>query len=444
MSFLVWMAVLGTLLLILALAAAYLRWLPVTTSLVYLLFGLIIGPLGLGLWRENLASISGWFEHLTETAILISLLIGGLKLRLPFRNPAWWLAGVLAGPLLALTIVLCALFGHYVLGLPMITALLVAAILSPTDPVLASLVQVSGAHDEDRLRFGLSGEAGLNDGVAFAFVTGALSLFGESPTTFGDWLLGPILWSIGSALALGFVLGHQVGRLVIRLRARHADTAASANVFLGMALIALSYVGAELLQAWGFLATFAAGVGLRHAEIRSSGGSAIPAEEKAVFKTAPSDDGQPISIDYGDDAREHRQIAGGALIIELLSFGNLVERALEVLLVTILGAILYSHWSWQGVWIALFLFGLARPLSCALLLPGFRLDRQQRLLLGWFGIRGIGSLYYLSYASNHGLTAPLAEQTADLVITCLALSILLHGLTTQPLLDRYERRRQAA
>lgn len=438
MSFLLWMAVLGCLLLLLALASAYLRWLPVTTSLVYLCFGLGIGPLGLGLWEQRFSDITSWLEHLTEIAVLISLFIGGLKLRLPFSHPAWKTACMLAGPVLILTIGISTLFCSELLGLGLATALLISAILSPTDPVLASLVQVSHARDADQVRFGLSGEAGMNDGIAFAFVTGALILFEVEEGSVGSWFLGSIVWAVPASLLLGFFMGKLVGMAAIRIRVLHADTAVSANVFLGMALVALSYVGTELIHGWGFLAAFAAGVGLRHAEIRTSGESATPAEEETVLTAGLSDDGQPLSVEFGQDRSQHSKVAAGTLIVDILSFGNLLERSLEVLLVTILGALLYTHWDWRGVWIALALFFLIRPLCCALLLPPFREHRVQRALVGWFGIRGIGSLYYLSFSVNRGLDPGAVHEVVSIVLTVVALSILCHGLSTQTLLGWYE------
>ena len=146
MSFSLWLLVLGTLLLILALASAYLRLLPISSSVLYLTFGLAIGPLGLKLWQQGLGPISGWLEHLAGAAVLVSLFIGGLKLRLPLRSPEWRAAWLLAGPVLVGTILGLTLVGHFGLGLDWGLALLVAAILSPTDPVLASLVPVSYTH----------------------------------------------------------------------------------------------------------------------------------------------------------------------------------------------------------------------------------------------------------------------------------------------------------
>ncbi|MEK1904501.1 MAG: sodium:proton antiporter [Pseudomonas sp.] len=446
MSFSMWLLVLGSLLLILGLASAYLRLLPVTTSALYLLFGFAIGPLGLGIWQQDLADVASWLEHLTEAAVLLSLFIGGLKLRLPLRAVEWRAAWLLAGPVLVGTIIGLTLLGHYLLGLDWGVALLVAAILSPTDPVLASLVQVSHASDEDPLRYAISGEAGLNDGIAFPFVIAGLLVIGfehqwpahPAQETF-DWLLHYVLWAIPAGLLLGYSLGHGVGRLVIHLRARQTDTSISANDFLALALIALSYVGAESIEGLGFLATFAAGLGLRHAEVAASQGHDEPAETRA-HSAAPREEGQVHAIvEFGEDKAEHPKVAAGALMMDILSFGGLLERILEVLLVTLLGALLYQHWDWRAVPLGLGLFCVVRPLMALLLIGGTLISPKQRLLLGWFGVRGIGSLYYLSYALNQDLAAGVASTTSDLVLSVVAMSIVLHGLTTQPLLDRYER-----
>ncbi|MNQ42649.1 potassium/proton antiporter [compost metagenome] len=445
MSFILWMLVLGSILLILALASAYLRLLPVSTSAFYLLFGLAIGPLGLGLWDDELGGVSQWLERLVEVTVLISLFIGGLRLRLPFRAPEWRAACLLAGPVLVGTILGLALFAHYALGLDWGLALLLAAILSPTDPVLASLIQVSHAGDTDPMRFALSGEAGLNDGIAFPFVLAGLLLMAyqgpaEVPLREGlEWFMRYVLWAIPAGLALGFLLGRGVGQLVIHLRARHTDTTVSPNDFLALALIAMSYVGAESIGGWGFLSTFAAGLGLRQAEVATSGHEQAPAEDTASGGERREASHSQAIIDFGADEGQHRQVAAGALMVDILAFGNLLERTLEVLLVTILGALLYAHWDWRALTLALGLFVLVRPVMVMALLGGRLLAPSQRMLVGWFGIRGIGSLYYLCHALNLGLDGKAAALASDLVISVVALSILLHGLTIQPLLERYQR-----
>jgi NhaP-type Na+/H+ or K+/H+ antiporter len=444
MTFLQWMAILGTLLLILALASAYLRWLPVTTSVAYLLFGIAIGPLGLGLWKVDFREIAVWMEHLTEVAVLVSLFVGGLKLRLPLRDPAWLGAYALAGPVMLACIAGVALFGHYLLGLDLGLALLLGAMLAPTDPVLASLVQVSHAKDLDRVRYALSGEAGFNDGVAFPFVMLAL-LYIQHDRQFGGWVSGwaahDLLWAIPAGLLVGYLLGHAVGRLAIYLRARHVDTSMSANDFLALALIALSYVCAELVGGLGFVATFTAGVGLRHAEILSFGRTR-PLEDFAQHSgpRITGDSPELSDADMNKPDVEPTKIAAGVMMDDILSFGDLLERALEVLLVTLLGVTLMHHWDWRALPLALALFCVIRPLSVFLLVGRRHLTWRQRGLLGWFGIRGIGSLYYLSFAVSHGLPNESAKDAIGLTLSVVALSILMHGATTQPLLDWYERR----
>ncbi len=126
---------------------------------------------------------------------------------------------------------------------------------------------------------------------------------------------------------------------------------------------------------------------------------------------------------------------------DMLAFGNVLERSLEVLLVTLLGVLLATHWDTRAIGLGLVLFCFIRPLSTRLLLDRHGLSPAQGFLIGWFGIRGIGSLYYLSYAVNHSVTPAALHDSVDITLSVIALSILIHGVTTQPLLDRYERQR---
>ena len=161
------MALGGLVLLLVALSSAYLRNLPISTSAIYLALGVAIGPLGFGWLRIDLREVGPWFERLTEVAVIVALFVGGLKLRLPLRHPAWVAAYRLAGPVMLASILGVALAADLLLGLDPAMALLAGAVLAPTDPVLASMVKVDSATDHDRVRYGLSGEAGLNDGAAF-------------------------------------------------------------------------------------------------------------------------------------------------------------------------------------------------------------------------------------------------------------------------------------
>jgi NhaP-type Na+/H+ or K+/H+ antiporter len=446
MSFIAWVAVLGAVLLTLALTSSYLRWMPVTTSAVCLLLGVAIGPAGLGWLRLDVEDAADWMEHLTEVAVLFSLFVCGLKLRLPFKDRQWRVAFGLAGPVMLLSIGGVCLLLHFAFDIPWGPSLLIGAILAPTDPVLASLVQVNDAKDDDPVRFGLSGEAGLNDGIAFPFVILGLLFLqsdGSSSTWLDDWALKSLLWAVPAGLLVGYGMGRGIGRLTLSMRIRNADSTLSPNDYLTFALIALAYVAAEAVHGYGFLSVFAAALGLRRAEVKSSGHTQPPAEH-LVQAVVGHQNVEPDAALHGDvEHLEDSQVAAGIMIGDMLAFGGLVERAMEVFLVTLLGVVLLAHWDWRALWIALALFCVIRPLSVGLVPWGSLLSPAQRLLIGWFGIRGIGSFYYLFYVLNHGLDPLVATLCTDLTLSVVALSILIHGISTQPLLARYERQKQA-
>lgn len=446
MTFVLWLAVLGAVLLTLALTSSYLRWMPVTTSAVCLLLGVGIGPLGVDLLQLDIKDSARWMEHLTEVAVLFSLFVSGLKLRLPLRHRTWRIAFGMAGPVMLLSILGLCLALHYVFALSWGVSLLVGAILAPTDPVLAGLVQVNNAQDYDALRFGLSGEAGLNDGTAFPFVIFALFFMqhgGFDGNWLGSWVLKNLLWAVPAGLLIGYWMGRGIGRITLWMRITNADSTLSPNDYLTLALIALAYVTAEALGGYGFLSVFAAGLGLRQAEFKSTGNSQIPSEHLALPVVGHLEV-EPDKALQGDTTQlADTQIAAGVMMGDMLSFGGLVERSMEVFLVTLLGVVLASHWDWRAVWVGVLLFCVIRPLSVLAMPWGRLLDRQQRGLVGWFGIRGIGSIYYLFYALNHGLVGTSSAVAVNLTLSVIALSIVVHGLSTQPMLAWYERRAQA-
>ncbi|MFW9087796.1 cation:proton antiporter [Pseudomonas sp. P2758] len=443
MSFIIWVAVLGAVLLTLALTSSYLRWMPVTTSAVCLLLGVGIGPSGLDLLKLSLDDASLWMEHLTEVAVLFSLFVCGLKLRLPLRDKRWRIAFGLAGPVMVLTIIGVCLLLHFGLRLDWGPSVLIGAMLAPTDPVLAALVSVNDARDEDSVRFGLSGEAGLNDGIAFPFVIlGLLLLHSDGMAgEWTDWVLRSVLWAVPAGLLTGYWMGRGIGRLTLSLRIHNDDSTLSPNDYLALALIALAYVVAEAIGGYGFLSVFAAGLGLRQEEVKSTGVGQLPAEH-LVQPVVGHQNVEPQHAVHGNTEQlEDSQVAAGIMMSDMLAFGSLVERAMEVFLVTLLGVVLLAHWDWRALLVGGVLFCVIRPLCVAVMPWGTLLAGRQRLLIGWFGIRGIGSLFYLFYALNHGLSDSLATLCTDLTLSVVALSILLHGISTQPILARYEQRK---
>jgi sodium/hydrogen antiporter len=454
-SYLAWMAVSGALLLTMALSSATIKRLPISTSMVYLAVGFALGPQGFDIVRIDVRDDVAWFERLTEGAVIVSLFIGGAKLRLPLRSPAWRAPLRLAGPLMLWTIAGVAVFAHFALDLPWGAAFLLGAVLAPTDPVLASAIAIESASDRDRMRYGLSGEAGLNDGLAFPFVVFALLWLEHGGP--GAWLPGwaahRLVWAVLAGLLVGYGLGRLLGQLAVHIRSRERDTAAPSD-FLALALIALAYVGAEAIGAWGFLSVFAAGMGLRHAErkiVHESPHPSMSPENVALAEPdAPeSDGGRASALSHPPaeklvpkatpGALELPSVAAGTLLAEVLSFGDTVERLLEVMLVFIVGIALAQHWDTRAFALALVLMVAIRPLGAHLVLLGTPTTTAQRWLIGWFGIRGIGSLYYLAYVLREGLPAALGAQLSAFTLSVVAVSVVVHGITSQPLLARYER-----
>lgn len=426
-----------------ALSSAYLRRLPVTSSGIYLALGLAISPAWLDLIRIDFVREKVVFEHLTEIAVIISLFVGGLKLRLPLTHLAWSAAFRLAGPVMLATIAGVAVVAHYGFGFGWAMAFLLGSVLAPTDPVLAAMVSVNDAKDQDRMRYGLSGEAGFNDGAAFPFVVFSLMWLesGAVGGWVGEWALERLLWAIPAGLLTGYGLGKGVSGLAIRLRSRNPDSGATGD-FLSLALIALTYAAAEAIGAWGFLAVFAAGLGFRRTEVQTA--ETHPAPEHVAAREAGAEDPKPhlpaedyVVMSAPVAELKHPIKAAGHMVAEIISFGDTAERLLEVMMVVVLGICLSTYWDWRAVPLALALFAVIRPLSTLLFLVKSPTRMSQRWLMGWFGIRGIGSLYYLSYALNHGFKSDPAP-LVGITLSVVALSVAVHGITS-PLLDWYER-----
>ena len=276
MELTIWFIIIGAIFIVMALSNTLLKRLPLTTSLFYLVVGFVLGPIGFKLINLDPLMQSQLLLHLTDVAIIISLFTTGLKLHMPLSEGRWKLPVRLAFGSMLITVSLITLIGVIGLGLPVGAALLLGSILAPTDPVLASDVQVENALDRDRLRFGLTGEAGLNDGSAFPLMLLGLGMLGlHEIGDFGlRWLAIDLLWNVLGGLLIGGVLGTLIGKLVIHLRQSHKE-ALGLDDFITLGLIALTYGLATLLQASGFLAVFAAGLALRAIERRESGNQSV-------------------------------------------------------------------------------------------------------------------------------------------------------------------------
>nr|MBA2817366.1 sodium:proton antiporter [Candidatus Pantoea persica] len=255
MDFLAWMAATGCL----WLASGWIHRGPVTSFGLYLLAGILCAPWVFDVMQIDILQHAEAAAHIIEITMAASLFITGLKLRLPLRAHSWRVGMHLAFPAMLLTVGGMTLLVHWLTGFDWPMALAFGAIVAPTDPVLASLISVNDARDDDALRVALSSEAGMNDRSALPLMIPALLLFnGESLTwsSFGHWTVIEVIWGIVGGLGLGFMFGRLAGLLAVRLRSAHGDVAP--NDFLALALIALSYAAVEAIGASGFLATFAA------------------------------------------------------------------------------------------------------------------------------------------------------------------------------------------
>ncbi|RZL04140.1 MAG: sodium:proton antiporter [Rubrivivax sp.] len=408
-----WFVLVGTVLIVMAFTNHLVKRLPMSPAIVYLGVGALIGPLGVRMLNVSPLDSMAWLEVLTEVAVLVTLFTVGLRLRVPFSLSAWAVPLRLATVGMVITTAGIAAVGWLLFDLPWPALLLLGAILSPTDPVLASEVQIRHPDDRDGLRFALTAEGGINDGAAFPVVMLALGLMGLHDI--GDmgwrWLTVDVLWAVVSGVGLGWLCGLVVGRSVHALRQRGSPL--EAEEFLTCGVIALVYGAALLIHAYGFLAVFAAGGALARTE-----------RSLRADKTAKPD---------------------GAHSSRLIHFSAQTENLAEVAIVLVIGASLASvNWTWQTVAFALLVMMVVRPLSVLATVPPGLMAWPQRRLLAWFGIRGVGSVYYLAYAVNHGVDGSTARALTNAVMITICVSILAHGISATPLMVHYMKKRKSA
>ncbi len=417
--------VIGAVLLFMALTAARIKSLPLSTAIVYLSTGMLLGPTFADQFHFNPLEHSAVLEVVTEVAVLISLFGAGLKLAAPVGHRIWWTPFRLATVSMLATVGLTALVAVLVLDLPIGAAVLLGAILAPTDPVLATDVQIKGPGDDDRLRFALTGEAGLNDGTAFPMVMLGLGLLGlhDLGDHFARWWLIDVLWACASGVAIGGALGAATAWVNDRLGALGHHSKFTED-FLGLGLIALSYGLSLLLLGYGFLAVFSAGFMLHRTEVHLR---TLSKGSNASVRPDPQNDRKP-------DAPHMSKVS--LLFIEQL------ERLAEVALLLLVGGMLFAD-SWQPAYIAtaILLVFVVRPVSVFFGLIGDPARFATKATIGWFGVRGIGSFYYLMYAIQHGLEPSLAATLVSVVLVVVTLSIFLHGITATPLMRLYSKRK---
>jgi sodium/hydrogen antiporter len=381
---------------------------PLSFPIVYVLLGIVVFGAPLGLTPPDPLEHGYVAERLTELGVIVSLMGAGLKIDRPLGWRAWRGTWVLLGVSMPLTVALAALLGWWAVGLAPAAAVLFGAVIAPTDPVLASDVQVGppGEEREDEVRFTLTSEAGLNDGLAFPFTNAAVAMAvaGAHPR---GWVLEWLAVDVAYKIIVGIVAGVVIGRLLAGSVFGIGGSKGLGEYtegFVALAATFLTYGVTELLNGYGFLAVFVGALMIRSYE------------------------------------RSHSYHG------VLHDFSEQTERLLTVgLLVLFGGAIaggLFRALSWEAVVVAFVVVLVVRPLL-GLFPSGVEdLSGRERAAIAFFGIRGIGSFYYLAYALQRA-TFPNAGEIWALTGLVVLISIVLHGIAASPVMRRIDASRSS-
>lgn len=438
-----WFTLVGMLLLGVGLTQSLLKRTPLTAAIIYLAVGIVVGPTVLNAFHFNPLKESKLLEVMTEVAVLISLFAAGIKMHTVRSTARWSTPIILATAAMALCVTMVAGFGWYVLGLPAGAAILLGGILAPTDSVLAGDVDVEHASDDRQLRFTLACEAGMNDGTAFPFVMLGLGLLGLHDL--GDsawrWLAIDVAWATGAGVAIGLVAGSALAHIGWRLRG-HPGRHDLLDDFLGLGLIGVVYGVSVMVNAWGFLAVFFAAVALRRTEFRLARQQHIVDQTVTVTSTVVTNEGGDVTLLAVDSVTVDTAptVSEGALV-----FKEHLERLSVVVMILLLGGTLFrDSWTWEAVALAVFVFVVARPVSVLVCLVGSKTSWRLRGMSAWYGVRGIGSLYYLMFAIQHGLPDSLALKLVQLTLIVVTMSVVVHGLSCQPMAAALWRPRKVA
>ena len=403
----------GLVVLLGAVALSVQRGRPFSAALVYLVVGVLAGlalrAVGIN-WYDPIED-AVIFGRAAEIAVVVSIFGAGVKLDRALTWRAWRTTVLLLVIAMPLTIAGVALLGSWLLGLSLPSAILLGAILAPTDPVLAEDVQVGGPmqrEPEDEARFALTSEAGLNDGLAFPFVMLAIFGFERGFDSFDQWWWEWLTADLIYAVVAGLLIGALAGRAIAFLTYAVIDRGWLSNpfdTFVAIGAIFAVYGGTELVGGYGFVAVFAAGVAFRR---------------------------------YEHAHEVNQRLHEVTLVVE-----KLAELAVLLLLGSVLpiGGVL--ELGWPVLVVAFALIFVIRPVSVLVALLPTRLIARHRLFIAWFGIRGIGSIYYLGFAFA-ALTPADAGPIFSATAVAILASVVLHGLTSGPLTRRLQVAEDAA
>ncbi|KKD39814.1 MAG: sodium:proton antiporter [Limnoraphis robusta] len=399
-SYILILLVISLLLLAVTWASGWISRLPLSYAIIYLGAGIFLSPYGLKL--INLRPDAEFLERLTELVVIISLFSCGLKMNRRLNLTSWNITVRLIGGLMPISIFGIAVITHFLLKLNWGEAILFGAILAPTDPVLASEVQLNHPHDPDELRFGLTSEGGLNDALAFPFVYFGIHWLKDEnwQNWFKQWVAIDLIWAIFAGIVMG-ILVTKIIVLIDRQLLKIRPTDAMMEDFIAISIILATYSFTELINGYGFLAVFVAGMVTRRS--------------------------------YQQEEKPFAQ----------LEFIEQLEKLFEVGTILLLGTLLRIEPIIRYIPAAILIAGLLifviRPLGTWICTIGSGYHNLTRLLLGWFGIRGVGSIYYLTYAFGEGLQGSVGELMAWSVYITIIFSVIIHGISSTPLMNWYEK-----
>ena len=400
--------------LVIGVAALGMAWMPAITekykisysiiyvlagALLYTLFGIFPKPNPL---QHPLATI-----RITEMVVIVSLMGTGLKIDQPFSFRDWRIPFRLVVITMILCIAAVSFLCWYFLGFNWASAILMGAVLAPTDPVLASDVQVGPPLERkrDNIRFSLTAEAGLNDGMAFPFTWLAIKMamvtaISTSTGLLFEWLMIDVVYKILMGAICGYLIGRILAHLVFYLPEKRKFLVTK-DGFVAISATLLVYGLTESIAGYGFIAVFVTAVTLRNYEI------------------------------------------GHKYHVKLHAFTDQIERILLAIVLILFGGSLATglldHLSVELVLIGLVFIFFVRPLCGLLTLIGCDLHVKEKLAISFFGIRGIGSIFYLAFAL-HTTSFQSAEEMWSLLGFIIILSVLIHGLTATTVMKNLERR----
>jgi NhaP-type Na+/H+ or K+/H+ antiporter len=397
-EYVILITVFGAVVLLTAWLPGVLRNLPFSLPIACIALGALLAILPFAnIPRVNPLQSVWATERITEFVLIISLMGAGLKLDRPLGWRSWATTWRLLAISMPLTIAAIAVLGWGLLGLGLASAILLGAALAPTDPVLASDVQVGppNTEEEDEVRFSLTSEAGLNDGLSFPFVHLAIALAAYQATGeawFYNWITVAIVWKLSAALLVGWLTGKALGYITFHLP-RPTRLARTSDGLVAVGITCLCYGLTEIANGYGFLAVFIAALTLRAAERRHEFHEQLHAFTEQVERLL--------------------------MMVVLVCFGSAIAE----------GSV-FDALSWEAALVGLLVVLVVRPLAGIIGLAGVRMRRGEKFVIAFFGVRGLGSFYYVAFAVGHATFQ--AEILWTVVCFVVLLSIILHGMMVKP------------